>query len=222
MRSLRKPAQDAGETFAICISIVRNPDMRRKLQALRLRIEAASLDYDAKGAGAEWYLIEQTGAVGLVPREELLDTYRTRMARSKTPGREVYDELIVVPQRRCPLCGQRDVSTLDHYLPESLYSLFVVAPLNLVPSCKDCNHKKRTAAPTAAEEQTFHPYYDTFDDGVWLQAELLNSNPLGVLYCVQQPIGWDETKVERARKHFEVLELAALYSDHAASELPTQ
>lgn len=219
MRKLNKPTQDAGETYANCVSIVRNPDMRRSLQALRPRVEAASLDYDAKGRRAEWHLIAQTGAFGSVPKKELVDTYKTRMARPDTLGRAVYDKLMVVPQRRCPLCAQRDVSTLDHYLPEAHFSLLTVVPFNLVPACKDCNHKKLNAVARSYEEQTFHPYYDDFDDGVWVKANLTDSDPLGVLYEVEQPGGWSAEKFARACKHFKIMELGALYSDHAVSEL---
>jgi len=219
VRKLNKPTQDAGAIYASCISIVRNPAMRRHLEALRPRVEAASLDYDAKGALAEWHLIAQTGAVGPVPKKELVDTYKTRMARPNTPGRAIYDKLIVVPQRRCPLCAQRDVSTLDHYLPEAHFSLLTVVPFNLVPACKDCNHKKLNTIASSFEEQTFHPYYDDFDDGVWISAKLVDSDPLGVLYDVVQPDGWSDEKFARACKHFETLELGALYSDHAVSEL---
>lgn len=219
MRRLNKPTQDAGETFASCVSIVRNPEMRRHLEALRTNVEAASNDFEAKGLLAEWHLIAQTGSIGPVPKEELVATYNSRMARPNTPGRLIYDELIIVPQRRCPLCGQRDVSTLDHYLPESRFTLLVVSPINLVPACKDCNYNKRSAVPSSATEQTFHPYYDNFDDGVWVKAILVKSDPLGVLYEVERSQGWSSEKFARASNHFEMLELGALYSDHAVSEL---
>lgn len=219
MRRLNKPTQDAGATYSSCISIVRNSSMRHNLEALRPMVESASLDYDAKGALGKWYLIAQTGAIGAVPQKELVDTYKTRMARVNTPGRSIYDKLMVVPQRRCPLCAQRDVSTLDHYLPEAHFSLLTVVPLNLVPSCKDCNHKKLDAVASFAEEQTFHPYYDNFDDGVWISAELVDGDPLGVLYNLVQPNGWSDEKFARACNHFETLELDALYADHAVSEL---
>lgn len=219
MRRLSKPTQDAGETFASCISIVRNPATRSHLNALRPKVEAASKDFEERGIRAEWHLIAQTGAVGPVSKEELVATYNSRMARPNTPGRSIYDELIVVPQRRCPLCGQRDVSTLDHYLPESCYTLLAVSPLNLVPACKDCNHKKGAAVPVSRTEQMFHPYYDNFDNGVWVKANLVDSDPLGVLYAVEQPQVWSSEKFARACYHFEMLELGALYSDHAVSEL---
>lgn len=218
MRKLTKPTRKAGETFATCISLVRDPAMRQHLAALRPRVEAAATDYEAKASLAQWHRVVKTGALGPVPKNELVKTYSNRMAKSNGPGRSIYDELIIVPQRRCPLCGQRDVSTLDHYLPEAHYSLLTVLPVNLIPSCKDCNFKKRDAVPGSAETQTFHPYYDNFDDGTWLKAELVNVDPLCVVFEVVRPDGWSATKVARARHHFGTLELDALYSDHAASE----
>ena len=218
MRTLTKPTQDAGDTFATCVSRVQNSAMRGNLSSLRHRVEAAAVNYEAKGLLAAWHLIAQTGAVGAVPQSELVKTYKNRMAKPNAAGRSVYDELMVVPQRRCPLCGQRDVSTLDHYLPEAHYTLLVVLPVNLVPACKDCNFKKLNAAPSSPETQTFHPYYDNFDDGVWLKAELVNIDPLAVIFEPIRPQGWNTTKFARARHHFKTLDLGALYSDHAAGE----
>lgn len=219
MRRLNKPTQDAGDTFSTCVSLVRNPAMRGHLASLRQRIEAAATDYEAKGLLAAWHSIVQTAAIGAVPKSELVKTYKNRMAKPNAPGRSIYDELIVVPQRRCPLCGQRDVSTLDHYLPEAHYTLLVVLPVNLVPACKDCNFKKLGASPSSPETQTFHPYYDNFDDAIWLEADVIESDSLGILFRVRQPDEWNETKFRRAKHHFKMMELGDLYSDHAVGEL---
>ena len=42
----------------------------------------------------------------------------------------------------CPLCGVNLVNTMDHYIPQEDYPLFVVHPLNLIPSCSQCNGRK--------------------------------------------------------------------------------
>jgi 5-methylcytosine-specific restriction endonuclease McrA len=193
--------------------------MRQKLEALRTDVETAAGEYDAKATAGQLHSMPQSGQCGSVPAKELLKTYNSRMAHPEAPGRHIYDELFIVPQRRCPLCGQRDVSTLDHYLPESKYSLLVVTPANLVPVCKDCNFKKRAVFPTSAETQTIHPYYDDFNDATWVRAKLIDANPLGVIFEAIYPHGWNQTKYARARYHFETLELGDLYSDHAVGEL---
>lgn len=54
----------------------------------------------------------------------------------------------------CPICGQYyDKMTLDHVLPKSEYTQYTVTPINLVPMCLNCNHRKGTS------NISFHPYF---------------------------------------------------------------
>jgi hypothetical protein len=64
-----------------------------------------------------------------------------------------------------------------------------------------------------------HPYYDDFDDEVWLVAIVSEINPLAVTYDVVEPAGWSPTKCARARRHFKELELSDLYISKAGTEL---
>lgn len=219
MKRLPKPLQNAGITYSICISRVRNPILRQHLTNLCELVEIAAIDYDSKASNCELHAVLPSGQCGDVSAQELAKVYKNRMAKPTAPGRSIYEQLMIVPQGRCPLCGQRDVSTLDHYLPESAFSLLVVTPVNLVPTCKDCNHKKLAAIPTSIKTQTIHPYYDDFDDATWIEACLIDGDPVCVTFSVVHPDGWDNTKYERAVHHFETFELADLYSDHASSEL---
>jgi len=219
VKRLPKPENDAGDTYAACISRVRDRELKSKLENLRDDIEESAANYDVKAQSNQLHEIAGTGDYGGVSGSEIQKVYKDRMAKSGTPGRPIYDQLMIVPQRRCPLCSHRDVSTLDHYLPESEFSLLVVTPFNLVPSCKDCNFNKKTFVPSSSENHTFHPYYDDFDDAVWLVAHIVQSDPLGVQFQPVKPLAWDDSKFNRARHHFEKMKLHALYSDNAVSEL---
>ena len=63
------------------------------------------------------------------------------MVRKNGPGRATYDLLKLSAKGGfCPLCGQRNVSTLDHYLPKESYPDLSILPINLVRACSDCNY----------------------------------------------------------------------------------
>jgi hypothetical protein len=119
----------------------------------------------------------------------------------------------------CPMCGQRTVGTLDHYLAQSLHPALVVTPANLLPSCGDCNKAKLDAQPRAVIEQTLHPYFDDADDGVWLYANVEEGTPTALLFYPDPPTVWPETKQARVRLHFRTFGLGALYASHSAVEL---
>jgi hypothetical protein len=142
------------------------------------------------------------------------------MVAKKSPGRDVYDKLMSLAYYgKCPLCGQRDVSTLDHYLPKAHYPALAVAPLNLVPACKDCNKAKLASLPASAEEEMLHPYFDDIDGDRWLYADVVEGAPAALRFRVDGPDDWDDILVARVTLHFETLGLGPLYAAQGADEL---
>lgn len=151
-------------------------------------------------------------------RCELIKVYTNRMAKEGAPGRPVYDALKLAAGR-CPLCGHRPVTTLDHYLPKTLYPLLCVTPTNLVPACSDCNKAKSDNSFPAAADQPLHPYFDNADEDEWLKAEVVHGKPPALVFFANPPRHWTADLADRVRHHFEVFELAELYGSQAAAEL---
>lgn len=152
-----------------------------------------------------------------VSSAQLADLYERVLV--KGGERPVYDALKARARfRRCPLCGQRDVQTLDHYLPRSEYPELCVTPANLVPCCRDCNSAKHEHVPATQDEQTFHPYFDNWSQTVVLQAAVAVADTVDVAFSIS-PQAASPVWIERARAHFKLLNLGPLYSEHAAVEL---
>lgn len=119
----------------------------------------------------------------------------------------------------CPICGQRKVSSLDHFLPKSMYPSLVVTPINLIPACDQCNKKKLDAAPISNEQTTLHPYFDDLGDERFLFAKVIHSIPPIINFYIDSPINWSKEKARRVEYHFETFELNLLYSVHAVDEI---
>jgi hypothetical protein len=195
--------------------------LRDALSRTTPHILKAASDFQSAAIRSRTYQLapHDLSAIG-ADRTQLEGLYTNGMVRSRSSGRNIYDRLLAAPENgTCPLCAHRDVSTLDHYLPKSSFPLLAVVPDNLVPSCKDCNSAKGTLAPTCAEDQLFHPYFDNADDDIWLQGAVQHSRPAAVLYSVGRPSGWSQEKLRRVQNHFTVMKLARLYASQAASEL---
>src|SRR5262245_19880217 len=80
---------------------------------------------------------------------EMVAVYDNRLVKKTAPGRRIYDKIFTsAPNDKCPLCGHRNVKTLDHYLPKALFPALTVTPINLIPACSDCNKAKLSTAPT--------------------------------------------------------------------------
>ena len=112
-------------------------------------------------------------------------------------------------------------STLDHYLPKTKYPQLSVVPINLVPSCKDCNTGKSTAVYFTAEEQSLHPYYDhhSFVNEQWLYAEVIHTKPASIRFYVQAPAHWDDISKARVQSHFRGFKLGSRYSIEASNQI---
>ncbi|MDA8230959.1 MAG: hypothetical protein M0006_06445 [Magnetospirillum sp.] len=221
MWTLDRPEYSARVTFTTCISNVRDDGLKARLQGVTQAVVDASSAFDAAAQQQTLHEIGRQPVVGgIVTTAEMGKVYADRMVKKGAPGRHIYDDIIAAPpQGRCPLCGQRPVSTLDHHLPKAHYPALAVAPLNLVPSCSDCNKAKLDGIPRTSAEVSLHPYFDDVDGERWLVAEVIETQPAAVRFKVVIPPTWDGTLGQRVHHHFKTLGLGRLYASEAAEEL---
>jgi hypothetical protein len=223
MRKLDKPPHPPSDVFLTCISRVRDERLKVRLEAVEPYVVAAATTFDTAAANIQLHTIPTHNSVGggvRVSRDEMVAVYDGRMVPKDSPGRHIYDDIITAaPQGRCPLCGQRDVTTLDHHLPKAHFPALAVVPVNLVPSCSDCNKAKLAVLPQTQEEETLHPYYDDFEAERWLEATVIESRPAALKFEVRPPATWGSVNSLRATNHFEVFKLGTLYASQAAAEL---
>ena len=220
MRSLPKPADDAGDVFKLCVSSVSDAALKKRLLRATQAIRDAAAKYDEHAASSTLYLMPTSDVVAGVSRDEMEPVYSYRMVHPGQPGRVVYDRLQAAPAfGECPLCAQRVVTTLDHHLPQSKFPALVVAPANLVPSCADCNKAKLAHQPTTAADQLHHPYYDDVGDSRWLTAKVERLDAPVVQFYAQPDPRWPAARRRSVENTFAILKLGALYASHASREL---
>ena len=228
MRALDAPADSPQLVYQTCTNSVRDINLRNRLNQIINDIVAAAENYENKATTNQLYTIppniigNNDIVTGTVTKRELKDVYSSHMVGRKKPARAIYDQLLSkAPLGKCPFCGFGHASTLDHYLPKTKFPLIAVLPLNLVPSCKDCNTGKSTAIATTEEKQCLHPYFDhqKFIDDQWLYAEIEQTSPTNIRFRVQPPTDWDEISKERVHSHFHDFKLAARYAIEASNEL---
>lgn len=221
MIKLDRPVLDAEEVFSACISRIRDEGLKQRMLDVINDIVEASEEFDQAAAHNRLHQIARDAMVGgLVTRAEMEAVYTNRMAKKGAPGRDAYDALFTsAPQGKCPLCGHRTVSTLDHHLPKAHYPALAVTPLNLIPACGDCNKAKLASLPATASEETLHPYFDDITGDRWLYAEVVEVDPAALRFFVSAPAHWSAVLAARVDLHFRTLGLAKLYSAEAADEL---
>ncbi|MBF0116631.1 MAG: HNH endonuclease [Magnetococcales bacterium] len=221
MLTLDMPKHTASDTFTTCISRISNSVLKLRLKAAIQTILDESKAFEN---AAKHHMLHKIIAQAIVTpditTEEMKKVYTDRMAKANSPGRSIYDDIIgAAPQGRCPLCGQRTVSTLDHVLPKAHYPVLAVTPSNLVPACMDCNKAKLATLPQRAEEVALHPYYDDLGRDRWLFAEVIQTHPTALRYKIIPPVSWDNILTARVENHFRSLGLRRFYSSQSAVEL---
>ena len=180
-------------------------------------IVSKSEEYDVLAKKGELGTLEKHENIkGGATKSDMKILYEQKFARKEQGGRKYYDAIkLLAPYGRCPLCGQREVKTLDHYLPKSKFPLYAVTPYNLIPACSDCNKDKFNDVPISRENETIHPYYDDFTDEVWIKAKIIEEDPVTFEFYVKKPKNWDDLKYKRACYHFEKFGLNKLYKPYA-------
>jgi hypothetical protein len=221
MKRLHQPPFDAASTVQACASGITIEERAQALLDALPVIQASEVEYRELGSIGQLYRIEESSDVTPAIDTELMGViYKSHFVRKGSPSRGLYEQIKMAPEFGiCPLCGQRTVATVDHYLPQSRYPRLNLTPVNLVPACADCNKQKLAGVPTRAEDQTLHPYFDDLGNERWLIVEVLPSSPPTISFAIRPARHWTEVLFARVRHHFHVMGLGELYVAQAASEM---
>lgn len=167
--------------------------------------------------------IDTTQVVGNLTKRKLINLYENNLRNKEKPARHYYDTLLVSSGERCPFCGDiGHTKNLDHFLPKAHFPEFSVMPLNLVPSCRDCNMgEKGQLFGTMEDNQAIHPYIDKdiFYNEQWVFAEYINEDDGAIRYHIDCPEAWRKEDKNRAENHFNSLDLSNRYGLEAGKHL---
>jgi hypothetical protein len=221
VKRLPLPGFDVTKAVELCVSGITIAERAKALVDALPTIQAAESTYKQLAPVGELFRIPSSDSVTPQLSVALMGTvYSSHFMRAGSPSRGLYEAIRSAPAYGiCPLCGQRIVASVDHYLPQSLHPAFNLTPVNLVPACSDCNKSKLAKLALSAEQQTLHPYFDDLGDERWLVVDVLETVPPTIVYRIRSARGWTPLLAKRVQHHFEVMGLAELYAAQAASEL---
>lgn len=136
MIKLKKPIYNQENIIDDCISNMNDAEGTTKSRVLSSKntIVSKSEEYDVLAKKGELGTLEKHENIkGGATKSDMKILYEQKFARKEQGGRKYYDAIkLLAPYGRCPLCGQREVKTLDHYLPKSKFPLYAVTPYNLM------------------------------------------------------------------------------------------
>lgn len=218
MRKLKTINLKVKKCIETCVSNLRNENNRQKyLDAIPFLSKQEN----------NYIKFAQNGQLNNIVPDEIINSnvtnldmkklYKDKFAHKGQPGYELYNQIKSIPANGiCPLCGHRQVSTIDHYLPQSSYTSYILTPVNMIPACADCNKNKLDEISNGENENFIHPYFDDIENIPWLDACLKEQDPPCIIYKVSADLDISDTLKQRIEKHFNSLKLSELYSIMAA------
>lgn len=213
------PGFKADETYQKCVRGCGDEEFQSSLMELADQVKASAMDYVERAKDNRLYEIKNK--IDCATKERRLKSvYDNGMRDKRSPGRAIYDELMSLPDdSRCPFCGHRSISGLDHILPKAKYPIFSVVPDNLVAICTSCNSIKDDTSPTSQNDGILHPYFDSIDGCQWLHANVNEGNHAVVEFYVKSIEDWSDALNARIVNQFQLLKLNELYSAQAVQEM---
>ena len=174
MKKLEKPQFDMETIIDNCLVHMQNP-RKKRITLVKEKIKKKTEEYDELAQHGQLHIIPEHDTIdNIATKEDMEALYTQRFVPKNQPNRAFYDKILALaPYGKCPYCQQNLVKTVDHFLPKSKYVAYTVTPYNLIPACSDCNTGKLDSTFHNRVEEPFHPYYDNFDDCVWLKAKLI-------------------------------------------------
>jgi 5-methylcytosine-specific restriction endonuclease McrA len=231
MRKLNVPPKTFEQAFNKCVEGVGSAMTRQRYEANMTTHAEIEQHYSQLAASGDLFTLPRfpsgTGldqvVHGALQRSELTKLYTQYLVPKNKPGREIYEELKVTANGKCPFCGDiGHVTTLDHFLPKANFPLYSVLPRNLVPCCRDCNSEKLNAYAATKGCQPLHPYFDGdhFFTTQWVVADVVDGAPPVVEFRVAPPPHWPLDDQRRVTAHFNEYGLAEKFGREAAADLP--
>ena len=237
MLKLNYPAYSCKEAIDHCRqSISVSNSLLQRVSNSANDLENSSNDYTALASKEELYTINPTPQskgrdpviIGQLKKSDLNKLYSRHFAKSGKPSRRIYDSLIASAEEKCPYCGGIGrPRNLDHYLPKGHFPQFSILPVNLIPSCRDCNMgSKREYFATCMDKQTIHPYLDNerYFCEQWISAKYfpeIGNEPGFIQYFVDPPEHWTSVQKSRVERHFHEFKLGNRFSLEAGPRLIT-
>lgn len=224
MKPLNPIIESYKDVFDLCSSTYVKNGLKERLQKISCHTNDIDSLYESHAKSNSLFtfpkdILSQKG----VEEKEFESIYNDKLVAKKAIGRDIYMRIknlcVDKYENRCPSCAKRPVSTLDHFLPKTIFTQLSISPLNLIPNCYECNKIKSVYVATNNYNELIHPYFDDIDSEQWLYAKLINTEFPVIEYVIVKPDSWSDRLYERVKNHFSIYDLESLYASNAMTML---
>lgn len=209
------PIDETGEQIRrLCVPGISDNTRKGRILADQLSIEREEAQFREAIAHHAVRALEPGPFTDQV-KDDMVWLYEERL-RSSAPGRQIYLKILGLSKGGCPLCHVAKVKTLDHSMPKAVHPRLAVDPLNLVPTCRDCNLSRNAGTGSVS----ISPYFDDWVETVpWLVAEVPDiANPSDLHFRIARDPVYSDDRWDALEEFFQESDIAARYADLAIDE----
>jgi len=193
----------------------KDPLYKDRLKKLNHGINAAFSIYCSAFNSNSLEAIKPTG-YALAEKEDLQQLYSFSNSKIQELLRIVTTTKNNRKRSVCPNCTIGEVNSFDHILPQGEFSEFIVNPLNLVPSCSNCNSRKSRFYAKDGKKLFLNLYIDKIPRYQYLHADITVKSILEIeiRFYLFKPDGMNEDFYNLISSHYNKLKLIRRFSDH--------
>ncbi|RJX42542.1 hypothetical protein DPH46_11360 [Streptococcus agalactiae] len=127
--------------------------------------------------------------------------------------REYMEQLV---EKRCPICDcsfAYSQVTLDHILPKSKFPFLSITPINLVPTCYNCNMRKNDLVPSKVLNPYFHCFspFDYLTVTIRVKVEEPSKSTIDIVFTDSTVLTPEQ--MEHIRENIDLYKLRQKYLD---------
>lgn len=91
---------------------------------------------------------------------KLKKLYKNNLQNKNKPAKTYYNNMLISSDKKYPFYNNiKQTKNINHFLPIAHYPKFSIMPINLIPSCRNCNIKKKDQIFAINKiHQAIHPY----------------------------------------------------------------
>lgn len=163
-----------GEAYDIYLAAVKakqEGDVKTRLESISPEVKTCFTSYQEKFDRKELELLTANAACGPFAAD-LRSLYAFKNSVIRKLKGDIDDLQHSIIANVCQNCTINSVNSMDHVLAQSTYPEFTVHPVNLFPSCNECNGYKSKTLTKEGKKQFLNLYLDELPEEQYLFADI--------------------------------------------------
>ncbi|WP_333624549.1 hypothetical protein [Sphingobacterium siyangense] len=217
MKNLKPYSENSFAFFETVVKKKRNEDLKDRLDLIKSDIQTKFNDYDTH---FQKNILESLSEHDKFSKQQIEDFEELYSYKSAT-FKKLLITLSTSDNKRkmgCPYCGIGEVSTFDHYLPQSRFGAFTTHPKNLICCCGKCNPKRGNRWLDANKKRaTLNLYLDILPDVQFLFVEIdIMIDKVETKFSLKNSGNINPILFSMIDSHYDRLELCDRFSENSS------